>query len=75
MMTNYFDRLIKEFDREVKDLEYKSDAATIKMLNEKKQSMVRFIGKLFYIVDAPMMDLLFSELILSFLIFLCRSKS
>lgn len=34
-------RLIKEFDREVKDLEYKSDAATIKMLNEKKQSMIK----------------------------------
>lgn len=54
MMTNYFDRLIKEFDGEVKDLEYKSDADTTKMLNEKKQSMVRFIGKLFYIVDATM---------------------
>lgn len=51
MMSNYFDRLIKEFDREVKDLEYKSDADTTKMLSEKKQSMVRFTGKLFYIVD------------------------
>ncbi|MCD9638236.1 putative plant SNARE 11 [Datura stramonium] len=34
-------RLIKEFDREVKDLEYKSDAGTTKMLNEKKQSMIK----------------------------------
>lgn len=34
-------RLIKEFDREVKDLEYKSDADTTKMLNEKKQSMIK----------------------------------
>ncbi|XP_009612892.1 putative plant SNARE 11 [Nicotiana tabacum] len=34
-------RLIKEFDREVKDLEYKNDADTTKMLNEKKQSMIK----------------------------------
>lgn len=34
-------RLIKDFDREVKDLEYKSDADTTKMLNEKKQSMIK----------------------------------
>ncbi|KAE9459368.1 hypothetical protein C3L33_08737, partial [Rhododendron williamsianum] len=34
-------RLIKEFDREVKDLEYKNDPDTNKMLNEKKQSMVK----------------------------------
>ncbi|XP_006358624.1 novel plant SNARE 11 [Solanum tuberosum] len=34
-------RLIKEFDREVKDLEYKSDAETTKMLSEKKQSMIK----------------------------------
>ncbi|KAG5592696.1 hypothetical protein AABB24_014673 [Solanum stoloniferum] len=34
-------RLIKEFDREVKDLEYKSDADTTKMLSEKKQSMIK----------------------------------
>ncbi|GFZ00861.1 putative plant snare 11 [Actinidia rufa] len=34
-------RLIKEFDREVKDLEYKNDPATNKMLTEKKQSMVK----------------------------------
>ncbi|KAF3685081.1 putative plant SNARE 11 [Capsicum annuum] len=34
-------RLIKEFDREVKDLDYKSDADTTKMLNEKKQSMIK----------------------------------
>lgn len=53
MITNYFDRLIKEFDREVKDLDYKSDADTTKMLNEKKQSMV-VTGNLFYIVDATM---------------------
>lgn len=34
-------RLIKEFDREVKDLEYQNDPDTNKMLNEKKQSMVK----------------------------------
>ncbi|KAL1834673.1 hypothetical protein DCAR_0104886 [Daucus carota subsp. sativus] len=34
-------RLIKEFDREVKDMEYSNDAATNRMLNEKKQSMVK----------------------------------
>ncbi|OWM86370.1 hypothetical protein CDL15_Pgr021456 [Punica granatum] len=34
-------RLIKEFDREVKDLESRNDPATIKMLNEKKQGMVK----------------------------------
>ncbi|CAN4127743.1 unnamed protein product [Withania somnifera] len=34
-------RLIKDFDREVKDLECKSDADTTKMLNEKKQSMIK----------------------------------
>ncbi|PSS11598.1 putative plant SNARE like [Actinidia chinensis var. chinensis] len=34
-------RLIKEFDREVKDLEYKNDPGTNKMLTEKKQSMVK----------------------------------
>ncbi|XP_059275821.1 novel plant SNARE 11 [Lycium ferocissimum] len=34
-------RLIKEFDREAKDLEYKSDADTTKMLTEKKQSMIK----------------------------------
>ncbi|XP_060207483.1 novel plant SNARE 11-like [Lycium barbarum] len=34
-------RLIKEFDREVKDLEYKSDADITKMLTEKKQSMIK----------------------------------
>lgn len=35
-------RLIKEFDREVKDLEIRNDPETNKMLNEKKQSMVGF---------------------------------
>ena len=35
-----FPRLIKEFDREVKDLQSRNDANTNKMLNEKKQSMV-----------------------------------
>ncbi|KAI5655820.1 hypothetical protein M9H77_33007 [Catharanthus roseus] len=34
-------RLIKDFDREVKDLEYKNDPQTNKMLNEKKQSMIK----------------------------------
>lgn len=34
-------RLIKEFDREVKDLEYSNDSDTNKMLNEKKHSMVK----------------------------------
>lgn len=34
-------RLIKDFDREVKDMEYSNDAATNRMLNEKKQSMVK----------------------------------
>lgn len=33
-------RLIKEFEREIKDLKYMSDAHTSKILNEKKQSMV-----------------------------------
>lgn len=33
-------RLIKEFDREVKDVESRNDPGTNKMLNEKKQSMV-----------------------------------
>lgn len=36
------DRLIKDFDRELKDIEYKLDADTTKMLNDKKQSMVIF---------------------------------
>ncbi|PWA35018.1 Target SNARE coiled-coil domain-containing protein [Artemisia annua] len=34
-------RLIKEYDREVKELEYTVDAGTVKTLNEKKQSMVK----------------------------------
>ncbi|XP_052170587.1 novel plant SNARE 11 [Diospyros lotus] len=34
-------RLIKEFDRELKDLEYRNDPETNKMLNERKQSMVK----------------------------------
>ncbi|KAI3727858.1 hypothetical protein L6452_16478 [Arctium lappa] len=34
-------RLIKEFDREVKDLEHTVDPDTSKILNEKKQSMVK----------------------------------
>ncbi|XP_062146503.1 novel plant SNARE 11-like isoform X2 [Alnus glutinosa] len=34
-------RLIKEFDREVKDLESRNDPGTNKMLNEKKQSMIK----------------------------------
>ncbi|KAL6985860.1 putative plant SNARE 11 [Sarracenia purpurea var. burkii] len=34
-------RLIKEFDREIKDLNYKNDPDTNKMLNDKKQSMVK----------------------------------
>ena len=40
MVVVLFPRLIKEFDREVKDLEYKNDPGTNKMLTEKKQSMV-----------------------------------
>ncbi|GAB2273728.1 Novel plant SNARE 11, variant 2 [Dionaea muscipula] len=34
-------RLIKEFDQEVKDLESRNDPGTHKMLNEKKQSMIK----------------------------------
>ncbi|KAL8520406.1 hypothetical protein ACS0TY_011073 [Phlomoides rotata] len=34
-------RLIKDFDREVKDSDYKNDPDTNKMLNEKKQSMIK----------------------------------
>ncbi|CAK9143879.1 unnamed protein product [Ilex paraguariensis] len=34
-------RLIKEFDREAKDMEYQNDPDTNKMLNDKKQSMVK----------------------------------
>lgn len=34
-------RLIKEFDREIKDLEGRNDAETSRMLNEKKQSMIK----------------------------------
>ncbi|XP_022772466.1 novel plant SNARE 11-like [Durio zibethinus] len=34
-------RLIKEFDREVKEMESRTDANTHKMLNEKKQSMIK----------------------------------
>ncbi|CAI0417705.1 unnamed protein product [Linum tenue] len=34
-------RLIKEFDREVKDLESRTDAVTNRMLSEKKQSMIK----------------------------------
>ncbi|XP_071920242.1 novel plant SNARE 11-like [Coffea arabica] len=34
-------RLIKEFDRELKDLEFKIDSETSKILNEKKQSMIK----------------------------------
>ncbi|KAK4423005.1 putative plant SNARE 11 [Sesamum alatum] len=34
-------RLIKEFDREVKESDYKTDPDTSKMLNEKKQSMIK----------------------------------
>lgn len=34
-------RLIKEFDREVKDMESRNDPNTNKMLNEKKQSMIK----------------------------------
>ncbi|XP_044477714.1 novel plant SNARE 11-like isoform X1 [Mangifera indica] len=34
-------RLIKEFDREVKEMENRNDPNTNKMLNEKKQSMVK----------------------------------
>ena len=42
MMLNIcLDRLIKEFDIEVKEMEDKNDAGTNKMLNERKQSMVQ----------------------------------
>ncbi|GLT91168.1 hypothetical protein SLE2022_090690 [Rubroshorea leprosula] len=34
-------RLIKEFDKEVKNMESRNDANTNKMLNEKKQSMIK----------------------------------
>ncbi|XWS38673.1 hypothetical protein CRYUN_Cryun19dG0151100 [Craigia yunnanensis] len=34
-------RLIKEFDREVKKMESRTDANTHRMLNEKKQSMIK----------------------------------
>ncbi|KAL3619429.1 putative plant SNARE 11 [Castilleja foliolosa] len=34
-------RLIKEFDRELKDSDYKNDPDTTKMLTEKKQSMIK----------------------------------
>ncbi|KAL3497651.1 hypothetical protein ACH5RR_040383 [Cinchona calisaya] len=34
-------RLVKEFDRELKDLDYKIDSETSKILNEKKQSMIK----------------------------------
>ncbi|KAH8513988.1 hypothetical protein H0E87_007016 [Populus deltoides] len=34
-------RLIKEFDREMKDMESRNDPDTNKMLNEKKQSMIK----------------------------------
>ncbi|XVF51884.1 hypothetical protein PTKIN_Ptkin04bG0220100 [Pterospermum kingtungense] len=34
-------RLIKEFDREVKEMESRTDANTHRMLNEKKQSMIK----------------------------------
>nr|GMD37725.1 novel plant SNARE 11-like [Ipomoea batatas] len=34
-------RLIKEFDTEIKELKFRNDADTNKMLNEKKQSMVK----------------------------------
>lgn len=43
-------RLIKEFDREVKDLEIRNDPETNKMLNEKKQSMVGFLPRNFWLV-------------------------
>ncbi|KAB1224695.1 putative plant SNARE 11 [Morella rubra] len=36
-----FALLIKDFDREVKDLENRNDPGTNKMLNEKKQSMIK----------------------------------
>ncbi|KAL1830001.1 hypothetical protein DCAR_0209400 [Daucus carota subsp. sativus] len=38
-------RLIKEFDIEVKEMEDKNDAGTNKMLNERKQSMVKELNK------------------------------
>lgn len=34
-------RLIKDYDRELKDSDYKNDPNTNKMLNEKKQSMIK----------------------------------
>nr|GMD39237.1 novel plant SNARE 11 [Ipomoea batatas] len=34
-------RLIKEFDTEIKEIKFRNDADTNKMLNEKKQSMVK----------------------------------
>ncbi|KAG9153986.1 hypothetical protein Leryth_000501 [Lithospermum erythrorhizon] len=34
-------RLIKEFDREIKESQYKFDSETTKLLNEKKQSMIK----------------------------------
>lgn len=39
-----FFRLIKEFDKEVKALEASFDRETNKMLNEKKQAMVRCLA-------------------------------
>lgn len=39
---SYASRLIKEFDREVKDGEGRNSPDTNRMLNEKKQSMVQF---------------------------------
>lgn len=44
-MQYFYSRLIKEFDREVKELEHTVDPDTSKMLNEKKQSMVKSPSK------------------------------
>lgn len=37
-------RLIKEFDREIKEEESKNSPEVSKKLNDEKQSMVRYIG-------------------------------
>lgn len=42
MLILCVDSLIKEFDREVKEMEDNNDAGTNRMLNERKQSMVQY---------------------------------
>jgi hypothetical protein len=69
-------RLVKEFDKEVKDLESRNDPGTNKMLNEKKQSMVGYYLNLYFAFGfVTFSKFLLCPFVLNDVHTLCRSKS